>query len=102
MRTSTEHCFAIRKIEWQHVKKSANAITLSSGDFTKADGGVAGSRKLTIAAKSGTATVSQNTDHIALCTGSALVLVTTAPAQTSNNGQPINSQAFDVVVGPLS
>jgi hypothetical protein len=83
-------------------KKSANAITIDAGDFAKADGGVAGSRKLTVAAQSGTATASQNTDHIALCTGSALLLVTTAPAQTSNNGQPINSQAFDVTIGPLS
>lgn len=80
-------------------KRSANAITMSGGDFAKSG---TTTRTLTVAAKSATANVSQNTDHIALCTGSALVLVTTAPAQTSNNGQPINSQAFTVTVGPVS
>jgi hypothetical protein len=79
-------------------QKSAAAITMTSGDFAKSG---TTTRTLTVTAKSATATATQNTDHIALCSASALLYVTTAPAQTSNNGQPINSAAFTIAVGPL-
>jgi hypothetical protein len=75
-------------------KRSAAAITLSGGDFAKSSSG--SNRVLTVAAKSATATASQNTDHVALCSGSALLFVTTATAQNSNSGSSISSAAFTV------
>ncbi len=81
--------------------KSAAAIALTGADFVKSTP-VAGTRLLTVGAKTATATVAQNTDHIALCSGSQLLYVTTAPAQTTNIGSPINSSAFTITEGPVA
>jgi hypothetical protein len=80
-------------------RQSAAAITLTSGDFAKST--VSGNRVLTVAAKSATATVSQTTDHIALCTGTTLLYVTTAPAQTTNSGSSVGSAAFTITASDV-
>jgi hypothetical protein len=75
-------------------KKSAAAITMSSGDFTKSTSGA--NRVLTVASKTTTATVGQNTDHWALCNGTTLLYVTTAPAQNTNIGSSVGSAAVTI------
>lgn len=79
--------------------RHAAAITLASGDFAKSSSG--GDRVLTVAAKSVTANSSGNCDHIALCTGSQLRYVTTAPAQQANSGATISSGAFTITASAL-
>jgi hypothetical protein len=78
-------------------RQSAPAITMAGGDFVKSSSG--GNRLLTIAAKSTTATVSQATDHVVLCSGSAILLITTCPSQTTNSGSTVGSASF-VVTSP--
>lgn len=80
-------------------KRHAAAITLDSGDFGKSG---TTNRVLTVGAQSTTADSSGNADHIALCTGSALLYVTTAPAVTANNGSPLSTAAFTVTAPALA
>lgn len=81
-------------------RQSAAAIALTSGDFAKSSSGA--NRVLTVAAKSTTATVAQATDHYALCTGSTLLYVTTAPTQTTNVSSPVSSAAITVTSPALA
>ncbi len=75
-------------------KAASAAIVLDSGDFAKSTQGTA--RRLTVAAQTATATASRPVDHVALCTGSVLLAVTTSPSQNANNGSPINIAAFTI------
>ncbi|MGI4876647.1 MAG: hypothetical protein ACRYG4_04105 [Janthinobacterium lividum] len=82
-------------------QKSTAVIPLTSADFSKANGAT-GVRVLTVAAKSATGTVAQTADHVAICSSTALLYVTTSVAQTVNVGAAVNSAAFTVQVGPLT
>lgn len=66
---------------------AAPAITLDSGDFSKSNSG--SNRVLTIGAQSATANASITVNHVAICTGSALLYVTTCPSQATNSGSPV-------------
>jgi hypothetical protein len=71
----------------------ASAIALTSGDFTKSANGTG--RQLTVAAKSITASAAQNNDHVAYCSASALLAVTTLPSVlTTTVGGTINVAAI--------
>ncbi len=74
--------------------RHAAAITMAGGDFAKSS--VSTSRRLTVAAKSVTANSSGNVDHVAICSASALLYATTAPAQSANSGAAINGAAFTI------
>ncbi len=80
---------------------SVAAITMAAGDFVLGNG-AAGVRTLTIGAKAAASTVNQNTDHVALCSGTTLLYVTTlaAPVQVSVGGQYSNP-AMTVSSGPI-
>lgn len=70
---------------------------LTSGSFTgPADGDVSG-RKLTKNAESGlTAAASGDATHVALCSGSLLLAVTTCTTQTVTSGNTVNIPVFDI------
>lgn len=72
--------------------KALMTISVSSGDFTKANGDVSG-RKVTVAQKSGVFSASGTADHICLIDGTTLLDVTTCAATgvTSGGNGTINS-----------
>lgn len=80
-------------------KQSAPAIAMVAGDYVKST--VGAGRKTAVAAKSTTATVAQATDHVALCTASTLLYVTTAPSQATNIGSMVGNAAFDISMPAL-
>lgn len=70
------------------------AHTLTSGDFTKANGDTSG-RKVTVAAQNGlTADATGSATHIALCTGTDLLGVTTCTSQSVTSGNTVNIGSF--------
>lgn len=70
-------------------------VSLSSGDFTKANGDSSG-RKVTIAAKSGVPVDTNGTaTHVAICDGSSLLLVTTCTSQALTSGNTVSFPAFN-------
>jgi ferric-dicitrate binding protein FerR (iron transport regulator) len=72
------------------------STTAAPGDFTKANGASSG-RQVTVAAKSGISiATSGSAQHVALCDGTALLHVTTIPAQTVTAGNTANVGAFVV------
>jgi hypothetical protein len=69
-------------------------VTLSGGDFTKANGDTSG-RKVTVGAKSGVTVDSSGTaTHVAISDGSNLILVTTCTSQALTAGNTANIPAF--------
>ena len=61
-------------------------VSLSSGDFTKADGSVSG-RKVTVAQKTGASITATGTaTHLALVSAGALLYVTTVTSQAVTSG----------------
>jgi hypothetical protein len=78
--------------------RHAAAITMAGGDYAKSG---STDRVLTVAAKSATANSSGNIDHVALCTASSLLYVTTGTAQTANSGSAINVASFTVTATAL-
>jgi hypothetical protein len=73
---------------------AAPAIVLDSGDFAKSNSGT--SRVLTVGSQTVTANASITVNHVAICTGAALLYVTTCPSQASNSGAPITVAEFTV------
>jgi len=73
-------------------------VTMVTGDFTLANGDTNG-RKVTVAAKN-TVTIDHdgNAQHIALCSGSVLLYVTTCTAQQLYNGNTVNVPAWDIEI----
>jgi hypothetical protein len=70
-------------------------VTMASGDFTIANGDTNG-RKVTIAQKTGVTVDANGTaNHVALCDGTRLLLVTTCTAQVLTAGNTITFPAFD-------
>lgn len=80
-------------------KCHGSAIIMASGDFAKTTSST--DRVLTVAAKVVTATTAQNVDHVALCSGTTLLYVTTSAVQASNIGALIASQPFTVTTSAL-
>lgn len=76
------------------------AVTLDSGDFAKADG--TSGRKVTIAQQASIAiTSSGDATHVALCTASTLLLVTTCTTQTLTSGGTVTVPEFiDQIADP--
>lgn len=65
-------------------------VTVSSGDFTKANGDTSG-RKVTVAAKSAVPVDTTGTsNHVALCDGTELLYVTTHTGQALTAGNTVN------------
>jgi hypothetical protein len=79
--------------------RHAAAITMASGDFSKSTS--TGNRVLTVTGKSVTANSSGNIDHVALCSASSLLYVTTGAAQTANSGSSISVANFTVTATAL-
>ena len=75
----------------------ATKTGLTSGDFTgPADGDVSG-RKITADAQSSlNVDVTGDATHIALCTGTTLIYVTTSTTQGLTSGNTVNIPAWDV------
>jgi hypothetical protein len=72
-------------------RAGAPAISLSSGDFSKSSSG--GARVLTVSGKTTTGDSTKTLDHVAICSGTALLAVTTCPAQPSASGVSITIAA---------
>jgi hypothetical protein len=79
--------------------RHAAAIAMVGGDFVKSSAST--DRVLTVAAKLATANSTGTVDHVALCTASTLLYVTTAPALTATSGQAVNSSSFTVTASAL-
>jgi hypothetical protein len=76
--------------------------TLTSGDFTNADGDVSG-RKVTIAQQADlTLDATGTADHIALCTSTDLLYVTVCTPQALTSGGTVTVPAWDVEVADPS
>lgn len=74
------------------------AHTLTSGDFTNADGDVSG-RKVTIAQQADlTLDATGDATHIVLCTGTTLLYATVCTTQTLTSGGTVTVPAWDVEV----
>lgn len=83
------------------VAASLASVTMSSGDFTKADGDTSG-RKLTVAAKTGVSvTASGTANHIALVTSSGTVVrcTTTCTSQALTSGNTVNIPSWKIEIG---
>ena len=79
--------------------RHAAAITMAGGDYAKTTS--TGNRVLTVTGKSVTANSSGNLDHVALCTSTDLLYVTTGTAQTANSGSLISVANFTVTATAL-
>ncbi|MCA9367030.1 hypothetical protein KC887_02055 [Candidatus Kaiserbacteria bacterium] len=80
------------------VSAALATIAVVSGDFTLADGDTSG-RKVTVAAKSGTASASGNHNHTAVISGTDLLAVTTSTTTKAiNSGDTVNSSAFKLEI----
>lgn len=72
----------------------ASKTDLTSGDYTLADGAVSG-RKLTANAQAGvTASATGTATHMAWCSGTTLLVVTTVTSQLVTSGNPVNLPAI--------
>lgn len=76
---------------------SLGSVTVSAGDFTKAANGSTG-RKLTVAGKTITPTVSGTATHLALIDGSALLAVDTGASTAVTVSVPVLVQTFDITL----
>ena len=75
----------------------ASKTGLTSGSYTGPAAGDVSGRKLTKSAENGiTASASGSATHIALCSGSLLLAVTTCTAQSVTSGNTVNIAAYDV------
>lgn len=75
----------------------ASKTGLTSGSFTGPANGDVSGRKLTKTAENGlTASGSGSATHVALCSGSLLLAVTTITTQSVTSGNTVNIAAFDV------
>ncbi len=71
------------------------SVAMAPADFTIANGDVSG-RKITMAAKNGVAVTANGTaTHLALCSGTTLLLVTTITSQVLTAGNTVNIPAWD-------
>jgi len=79
-------------------------VSLSGGDFTKANGDTSG-RKVTIAAKNAVSvTATGNYNHVALVdtVGSKVLAVTDGTTKAITSGDEVDIPAFDIEVGDPS
>jgi hypothetical protein len=80
----------------------ASKTGLTSAAFTLADGDVSG-RKVTTAAANGlTASAGGTATHIALCSGTVLLLVGTVTSQVVTSGNTVNIPAFDYEIADVT
>ena len=79
--------------------RHAAAVTMASGDFAKTTS--TGNRVLTVTGKTATANSTGTVDHVALCTSTDLIYVTTGTAQTANSGSSISVSNFTVTATAL-
>ena len=77
-------------------------VTMASGNYTIADGSTSG-RKITMASMSGVSVDTSGTaTHVALCTGSALIYVTTCTSQVLTAGNTMTFGSWSVEIGDPS
>lgn len=84
------------------ISNSLATIAVVSGDFTLGDGDTNG-RKVTVAAKSGTASTpggtTYNHNHTAIISATDLLAVTTSTeVKAINNGDAVNSSSFSLTI----
>lgn len=78
------------------ISSSLGSISLSSGDFTKANGATSG-RQTTVAEKTVSITANGTANHVALIDGSELLYVTTtAVARAVTNGDTLTVEDWIV------
>ena len=78
----------------------ASKTGLTSGDFTGPANGDSSGRKITSNAHSGVSVSSTGSaTHIALCSGTVLLAVTTCTTQSLTSGNTVNIPAFDMEFG---
>jgi len=77
--------------------KIASKTGLTSGSFTGPANGDTNGRKLTVNAQTtDNATASASATHVALCSGSVLLYVTTCSSQAVTSGNPVSIPAWDI------
>ncbi|MNM46279.1 hypothetical protein D3C81_572160 [compost metagenome] len=69
---------------------------LTGGDFTKANGSAAGRRKTTVAGGDVSVTASGTVTHVALCTASTLLYVTTTTSEAVTASSTRTLGAFEI------
>jgi len=80
-------------------KALASDTGLTTGDFGSPADGDTNGRKINVVANSGlTASASGDADHIALCSGTTLLYVTTCTTQTVTSGNTVNVGTWDVEI----
>ena len=73
-------------------------VTVDTGDFTLANGDTSG-RKVTVSAQPGVAIdATGEATHIALCSGTDLLYVTTCTAQQLTQGGTVDVPAWDIEI----
>jgi hypothetical protein len=73
----------------------ASKTGLTSGDYTGPSDGAVSGRKMTVNAQAGIVASADGTaTHIAICSGTTLLLVTTVTSQVVTNGNTVNLPAF--------
>src|SRR5574343_584536 len=76
------------------ITASLASVSVSSSDFTVADGDISG-RKVTVAQKSGTVSTGGSATHAAIIDGTRLLVCTTVTAQTLTGSNPVTFPAWD-------
>jgi hypothetical protein len=75
----------------------ASKTGLTSGSYTGAANGDVSGRKITKNAESGVSVTGTGTaNHIALCSGTTLLQVTTMTSQSLTSGNTVNIPAYDI------
>jgi len=78
----------------------ASDTGLTTGDYTGPADGDSSGRKITVNANNGlTASGTGSATHLALCSGSTLLYVTTCTSQSVTSGNTVNVPAWDVEIG---
>lgn len=70
---------------------------VGGGDYSAFANGDTSGRKITVQAQTGNnASASGTANHVGLDDGTTLLHVTTCPSTSTNSGQPLNSNAWDI------
>lgn len=83
--------------------KLALKTGLTSGSYTGPANGDTNGRKITVNAQTAiTVDTGGSAQHIAICSGSVLLYVTTCTAQTLTAGNTVNTPAWDIEVADVT
>jgi hypothetical protein len=81
----------------------ASKTGMTTGDFTGPSDGDASGRKIQVNAQNGlTASATGDATHVALCSGTTLLYVTTNTSQSVTSGNTVNIGAWDIEVADVT